>query len=213
MRNKLITIISLPVLCIASVWAQEKTTGSDMLQFDETTISASTVSGKELMKRSNINPANALYGKLNGLFIRQNGEYGDGEGYPSMNIRGIGSLNNNSILVFVDGLERDINSLVLEEIEEITILKDAAALAPYGIRGANGVILVKTKRGKKVKLTFMFPISIASLHLYDYPKWLMPPLMPKRLMRVWQTKVWLPDIPNKKLKLIEVENIQPYSLM
>lgn len=48
-----------------------KTTGSDMLQFDETTISASTVSGKELMKRSNINPANALYGKLNGLFIRQ----------------------------------------------------------------------------------------------------------------------------------------------
>lgn len=60
MRNKLITIISLPVLCIASVWAQEKTTGSDMLQFDETTISASTVSGKELMKRSNINPANAL---------------------------------------------------------------------------------------------------------------------------------------------------------
>ena len=42
-----------------------------MLQFDETTISASTVSGKELMKRSNINPANALYGKLNGLFIRQ----------------------------------------------------------------------------------------------------------------------------------------------
>lgn len=60
-----------------------------------------------------------------------------------MNIRGIGSLNNNSILVFVDGLERDINSLVLEEIEEITILKDAAALAPYGIRGANGVILVK----------------------------------------------------------------------
>ena len=100
MRNKLITIISLPVLCIASVWAQEKTTGSDMLQFDETTISASTVSGKELMKRSNINPANALYGKLNGLFIRQNGEYGDGEGYPSMNIRGIGSLNNNSILVF-----------------------------------------------------------------------------------------------------------------
>lgn len=122
-----------------------------MLQFDETTISASTVSGKELMKRSNINPANALYGKLNGLFIRQNGEYGDGEGYPSMNIRGIGSLNNNSILVFVDGLERDINSLVLEEIEEITILKDAAALAPYGIRGANGVILVKTKRGKKGK--------------------------------------------------------------
>ena len=59
MRNKLITIISLPVLCIASVWAQEKTTGSDMLQFDETTISASTVSGKELMKRSNINPANS----------------------------------------------------------------------------------------------------------------------------------------------------------
>lgn len=103
------------------------------------------------MKRSNINPANALFGKLNGLFIRQNGGYGNGEGNPSMNIRGIGSLVENSILVLVDGLERDINSLVLEEIEDVTILKDAAALAPYGVRGANGVMLVKTKRGKKGK--------------------------------------------------------------
>lgn len=149
MRNKLITIISLPAFCIASVCAQEQATEKNVL--DETTISASTVNSKELMKRSNINPANALYGKLNGLFIRQNGGYGSGESDPSMNIRGIGSLNYNSILVLVDGLERDINSLSIEEIEEVTILKDAAALAPYGVRGANGVLLVKTKRGEKGK--------------------------------------------------------------
>ena len=153
MRNKLIPIISLSFLCVMPpVWAQsEKVTEQTDEQADETTIAASSVDNKELMKRSNINPANALFGKLNGLFIRQNGGYGNGEGNPSMNIRGIGSLVENSILVLVDGLERDINSLVLEEIEDVTILKDAAALAPYGVRGANGVMLVKTKRGKKGK--------------------------------------------------------------
>ena len=111
------------------VWAQsEKVTEQTDEQADETTIAASSVDNKELMKRSNINPANALFGKLNGLFIRQNGGYGNGEGNPSMNIRGIGSLVENSILVLVDGLERDINSLVLEEIEDVTILKDAAVV-------------------------------------------------------------------------------------
>lgn len=153
MRNKLIHILSLSLLCTTpSIWAQnEKSVDQTTLQPDETTIAASSVKGEELMKRSNINPENALYGKLNGLFVRQSGGYDDGEGSPSMNIRGLGSLNNNNILVLVDGLERSLNSLVIEEIEEITVLKDAAALAPYGLRGANGVILVKTKRGKAGK--------------------------------------------------------------
>ena len=153
MRNKLIPILSLSFLCAApSIWAQEeKATDPASEQADETTIAVSSVGSKELMKRSNINPENALYGKLNGLFIRQNGGYEMGEAYPAMNIRGIGSLNNNNILVLVDGMERVINSLAIEEIEEVRVLKDAAALAPYGLRGANGVILVKTKRGTKGK--------------------------------------------------------------
>lgn len=157
MRNKLIPIcVSLSLLCAtSSVWAQEKkdTDTTTNKKTDETTFSESSVSGEELLKRPNINPANALYGKLNGLFVRQNGGYNDGESEPSLNIRGIGSLNDNSLMVLVDGLERTLNSLVLEEIEEVTVLKDAAALAAYGLRGANGVILVKTRRGIAGKST------------------------------------------------------------
>ena len=154
MRNKLIPIISLLLLgTVPSLWAQEEklTDQQKSEQTDETTLAISSVKSKELMKRSNINPENALYGKLNGLFLMQNGGYVDGEGSPDMHIRGIGTLNNNNVLVLVDGMERSINSLALEEIEEVTVLKDAAALAPYGLRGANGVILVKTKRGEAGK--------------------------------------------------------------
>ncbi len=152
MTNKII-IILLSLLCAAShIYAQsDKNDNTTINIIDESTGAVSSVNSEELMKRPNINPANALFGKLNGLFIRQNGGYADGEAYPTMNIRGIGSLNNNSILVLVDGLERDINSLAIEEIEEVSILKDAASLAPYGMRGANGVLLVKTKRGKESK--------------------------------------------------------------
>lgn len=154
MRKRLIPIYALSFLCaIPAVHAQEERTNenNETEQTDETTIAVSSVNGKELMKRSNINPENALYGKLNGLYVRQGGGYDTGEASPSMNIRGLGSLNNNGILVLVDGLERSMNSLAMEEIEEVTVLKDATALAPYGLRGANGVILVKTKRGKAGK--------------------------------------------------------------
>ncbi|MCD7937535.1 MAG: SusC/RagA family TonB-linked outer membrane protein [Tannerellaceae bacterium] len=120
---------------------------------EESTIASSTVRGEELMKRPGLNPANTLYGKLPGLTVLQNGGYGGfGESDPTLFIRGIGTLNNAGILVLVDGFERPLSSLVTEEIESVTILKDAGALALYGLRGANGVLLVETKKGTAGKM-------------------------------------------------------------
>lgn len=112
----------------------------------ETTASTSTITSDEIMKSSALNVANSLYGKGLGLTALQN----DGLEYTSnttFNVRGLGSFYSNTPLVLVDGFERPLSSLVREEIESITVLKDAASLSMYGYRGSNGVLLVKTKTG------------------------------------------------------------------
>ena len=116
---------------------------------DPTQVSSaiSTVYSDKLIKNSVVNPANALYGQLAGLTVLQNGGT-PWDRDPDLIIRGIGTLNNNNILIMVDGIERPISSIVLDDIESISVLKDAAALAIYGQRGANGAIVVTTKRGE-----------------------------------------------------------------
>lgn len=113
------------------------------------------ISGNELRKSSAATLSNSLYGRLPGLTVMQ----GNGEpGYdaPGLAIRGAGSYRNAAILTFVDGFESPFDQLTADEIETITVLKDAAATALYGIRGANGVLLVTTKRGTagKPKISF-----------------------------------------------------------
>lgn len=75
----------------------------------------------------------------------------------NMYIRGISTFGSNqSPLILVDGVDRDIRMMDVSEIESISILKDASATAVYGVRGANGVVLVTTKRGKVGKATVTF---------------------------------------------------------
>ena len=115
---------------------------------DETTTAIDIVYSDKLEKSSLLNPAESLYGKLKGLMVLQNG----GEPWnrnPSLFIRGVASLNNNKVLVLVDGFERDLASLSLQDIESVSVLKDGTDVSKYGIRGANGVIVVTTKRGQK----------------------------------------------------------------
>jgi len=117
----------------------------------EITSAIGVVRADELSKSSVYNPANALYGKIPGLTVLQNGGT-SWNNAPDLYIRGvetfgIGDFVNTNILVLVDGFERPISSLSLAEIENVAILKDAAALAMYGLRGANGVMLVTTKKG------------------------------------------------------------------
>ena len=112
------------------------------------TASSTTITGEELQQTSATNLAQALYGRLPGLTaLSQGGFLGDENKGASFNIRGYHTLNDKSILILVDGYERPIDRLSVEEVESVTILKDAAATALLGHEGINGAILVKTKRG------------------------------------------------------------------
>ncbi len=114
-----------------------------------TTAATYTITAEELRRTSAISLADALYGKLLGLTALQNtgfkGEEGRG---ASFNIRGIQTTGETSILILVDGVERPIDRLTVEEVESVTVLRDAAAVALYGHEAINGVLLVKTKRGQ-----------------------------------------------------------------
>ena len=106
----------------------------------------SAVSGEGLMKAPVANVANALQGNLPGVSaVQPSGMPGADD--PVIRIRGVGSLNSAEPLVLVDGVERPFSQLDPNEIESISVLKDASATAVFGVRGANGVILVTTKRG------------------------------------------------------------------
>ncbi len=92
---------------------------------------------------------NSLQGALPGLTVIQSDPTPGEEalGGLSLSIRGIASMGNNTPLYIVDGVERPFSNIDPNEIESISILKDASATAVYGVRGANGVIIVNTKRG------------------------------------------------------------------
>ena len=110
--------------------------------------SVSTVSSEEINQAPVSNISNALAGRLPGAVIQQrSGEPGNNA--ADITIRGNATLGNSSPLIVVDGIPgRDLNSINPNDVESITVLKDAAA-AIYGARAANGVILVTTKRGKE----------------------------------------------------------------
>lgn len=105
------------------------------------------ISGKVLENVPVQHLSNALSGRISGLTtIQRSGEPGNDE--ASIYIRGIRS-NGNDALVLIDGQERNYYGMVqTQEIERVTILKDASAIALYGMRGANGVILIETKSGR-----------------------------------------------------------------
>ena len=116
------------------------------------TAAVTTISGEELQQTSATNLAQALYGRLPALTaLSQGGFSGDENKGASFNIRGYHTLNDKNILILVDGYERPIDRLSVEEVESVTVLKDAAATALLGHEGVNGAILVKTKRGSEGK--------------------------------------------------------------
>ena len=120
----------------------------------------SAVSGEGLLKAPVANVANALQGNLPGVSaVQASGMPGADE--PVIRIRGVGSLNSAEPLVLVDGVERSFSQLDANEIESISVLKDASATAVFGVRGANGVILVTTKRGTAGKASVTASTSAA----------------------------------------------------
>ncbi len=135
----------------------------------ESTAATSIITSEEIMKSSALNTTNTLYGRGLGLTSLQNDglEYGVN---TTFNIRGMGSFYSNNPLVLVDGFERPLSSLAKEEIESITVLKDAPALSLYGYRGSNGVLLVKTKTGVIGKTNIVVSYDQASLQMRRKPQ-------------------------------------------
>src|SRR5690606_30320120 len=103
---------------------------------------------EKITNRALSNVSSALSGLMPGLAVNQNsGMAGQNSGI--MKIRGLGTVNNSNPLVVVDGMpDVDINRINLNDIESISVLKDATSAAVYGSRAANGVILITTKTGK-----------------------------------------------------------------
>lgn len=137
----------------------------------------STVSGEELSKTFSSNFGNTLFGKIPGLTVVKRGSE-PGVESPGLYARGIGTFGENKdIFVIVDGFESKFELLVPEEIESVTLLKDAASAAMYGGRGANGVLLITTRRGNEgpMQVSFSGQVGVESalslpdfLNSYDY---------------------------------------------
>ncbi len=116
----------------------------------DNTGSVASVKGADISKQASTNPLSALQGKVSGVTITNNGTPGSS---PQISIRGLGTVYGNvSPLFVVDGVwYSDISFLDNNDIENITILKDASSTAIYGVRAANGVVLITTKHGVKGK--------------------------------------------------------------
>src|SRR5690606_228651 len=110
----------------------------------------SSVSSDELKKTPSASLAVALAGKLPGLSSVQRGGGQPGRDDATMFLRGAATTNGQSPLILIDGVPRDnIRTLDANEVESVTVLKDASATAVFGVRGANGVILITTRRGSE----------------------------------------------------------------
>ena len=132
--------------------------------------SVSNVDGKELLKSPAASLGNALSGKLPGMqSVQYSGVPGGDD--PVIRIRGVGTFNSAEPLVLVDGVERGFSQIDPNEVQDISILKDASATAVFGVRGANGVILVTTRHGQvgKPRITLT-----ASAGLQQISKFLEP---------------------------------------
>lgn len=140
--------------------------------------SISTVSNADLRKTTTTRLDNALAGRVTGLTSMQSAGGQPGADGATMYLRGAATTNGKSPLILVDGVERDnIRTIDMNEVESLSVLKDASATALYGVQGANGVILIQTRRGQKGKpqlsITFdqswtSFTMEPSVLHSWEY---------------------------------------------
>lgn len=125
-----------------------------------------------IASRSITNVSSSLSGLVPGLVVSQSTGFAGGDG-ASLKVRGLGSINNSDPLIVVDGMpDVDINRINMNDIESISVLKDAASSAVYGSRAANGVILITTKSGlkeSKAKVSYNGSYAWSSpVEFYDY---------------------------------------------
>lgn len=137
-----------------------------------TTAAVSTLKGADITRTPVANINNSIAGRVSGVLAFQaSGE--PGVDASTIRVRGIGTTgDNNGPLTIVDGVPRNFSQINPNEIESITVLKDAAAIAPYGLAGANGVLLITTKRGKAGKVEMNFNTWYGIQRPTRYPHYL-----------------------------------------
>ena len=149
-----ITYIVLPLLLLCSAAsAQETKSMLDSVSLDNAfgvRANINLSAGSALFDKSpETDLSNALYGQCSGLLVKTGSSvYESNQSKLKLALR----LHGHSPLVLVDGFPRNVDDLMGLEIETVTVLKDAAAAALYGVKGANGVISITTKRGKDARL-------------------------------------------------------------
>lgn len=122
-------------------------------RIENLTGSVSQIGGERLEIQGAILPSAALMGSSAGVTVsQQSGQPGRNHG--NIQIRGIGTLSNSDALVLIDGVQGNIDDVATSDIQDISVLKDAASAAIYGSRAANGVILIQTKRGQQETILF-----------------------------------------------------------
>ncbi|KGE13172.1 SusC/RagA family TonB-linked outer membrane protein [Sphingobacterium deserti] len=133
----------------------------------------SAISGEELENRPIANIGQGLQGQLPGLTVRSTGNTAPGNRAPQFRIRGVGTWGDANPLIVIDGIPGgNLNILNPDDIESISVLKDAASSSIYGVRGANGVIMVTTKKGTS---------GTPNISLNSYMGWQTPTALPKFL--------------------------------
>lgn len=142
---------------------------AQLLPDKDVTTSISVINSPTIIKNSVNQIEQALNGTIAGLYSISNGGQKFGLSNYNFFVRGKASTADNSPLILIDGIDGDIQLLDPDEIESVSVIKDAAGLSVYGLRGANGVILIKTKKGSasgnfmkiNIKTGFQSPVIIA----------------------------------------------------
>ena len=131
----------------------------------------STINMEEL-RTPGTSLVNMIGGRMPGVITMQlSGE--PGQNLSNFWVRGVSTFGAGaSALVLIDGIEGSLNDIDVDDVESISILKDAAATAVYGVRGANGVVLVTTKRGSKEKIQVTARATVKLSHLNKLPEYL-----------------------------------------
>jgi TonB-linked SusC/RagA family outer membrane protein len=131
----------------------------------------STVSGAKLIERPAPNAGNLLQGRVSGLQVTQPSAE-PGRDNANLLIRGRGSFaggTNNSPLVLIDGVTGSLNNISPDDIENVTVLKDASSAAIYGARAANGVVLITTKKGRSGKGVISYTMNVGRHYATKLP--------------------------------------------
>lgn len=163
--KRLITYILLPLLFAGSAAYAQEVSKLDSISLGNAFHFQANVnqdSGRNLFEKSpEVDIANALYGQFSGLLVKNGSSvYDSNQSKLKLTMR----LHGHSPLILVDGLPRELDDLTGLEIDQVTVLKDAAAAALYGVKGGNGVVMITTRRGKDS------PLKVSAKYQYGLAK-------------------------------------------